>query len=89
MHLLTENNLYGWSLKEPLPYAEFKWLHEDEIAEKFPSEEAIRKLSDDGNHGYFLEVDLEYPEEIHEEHSDYPVAPEKIKVYQFYTTYLI
>ena len=30
--------------------------------------------------GYFLEVDLEYPDELHEFHNDYPVAPEKLTV---------
>ena len=30
--------------------------------------------------GYFPEVDLEYPDELHELHIDYPVAPEKISV---------
>ena len=29
---------------------------------------------------YFPEVDLEYPDELHELHIDYPVAPEKISV---------
>ena len=27
--------------------------------------------------GYFLEVDLKYPNELHELHNDYPLAPEK------------
>ena len=27
--------------------------------------------------GYFIEVDLEYPDKLHELHSDYPLAPEK------------
>ena len=30
--------------------------------------------------GYFLEVDLEYPEELHELHNHYPLAPEKLAV---------
>ena len=30
--------------------------------------------------GYFLEVDLEYPEELHELHNDSPLAPEKLAV---------
>ena len=29
---------------------------------------------------YFLEVDLEYPNKLHELHSDYPLAPEKLSV---------
>ena len=30
--------------------------------------------------GYLLEVDLEYPDELHELHNDYPLAPEKLTV---------
>ena len=30
--------------------------------------------------GFFLEVDLEYPDELHELHNDYPLAPEKLAV---------
>ena len=29
---------------------------------------------------YFLKVDLEYPDELHELHNDYPLAPEKLAV---------
>ena len=32
------------------------------------------------NIGYFLEVDLEYPKELHELHNDYPLAREKLAV---------
>ena len=31
--------------------------------------------------GYFLEVDLKYPDELHQLHNDYPLALEKLAVY--------
>ena len=30
--------------------------------------------------GYILEVDLKYPDKLHELHNDYPLAPEKLAV---------
>ena len=30
--------------------------------------------------GYFLEVDLDYPDKLHELHNDYNLAPEKLAV---------
>ena len=41
-----------------------------------------RILNKKGNslHGYFFEEDLDYPEILHEDHNDYPMAPEKIKI---------
>ena len=30
--------------------------------------------------GYFLEADLKHPDELHELHNDYPLAPEKLAV---------
>ena len=69
------NNLYGQAMSEYLPYEGFKCV---EI-----NNETINKVlnkSDDSSHGYFLEVDLEVPEELHDYHKDYPMAPEKIKI---------
>ena len=72
---LDMNNLYGDTISEYLPYGGFKWV-------KVNNETVNRILnkSDNSLHGYFLEVDLDYPEELHEEHKDYPLAPEKIKI---------
>ena len=69
------NNLYGDAMSEYLPYGGFKWV-------KVNNETVNRVLnkSDNSLHGYFLEVDLDYPENLHEEHSDYPMAPGKIKI---------
>ena len=42
----------------------------------------IAKYKEDSKKGLILEVDLEYPEELHNIHNDYPLAPEKVKVTQ-------
>ena len=30
--------------------------------------------------GYILEVDLDYPEHLHDQHNCYPLAPEKMQI---------
>ena len=40
----------------------------------------IMSINNKGPIGYFLEVDLEYPGELHKLHNDFPLAPEKIAV---------
>ena len=42
-----------------------------------PTEEQIMTMKWDSKKGWILEVDLEYPEELHDGHNDYPLAPEK------------
>ena len=37
-------------------------------------------VSKNSDEGYILEVDLEYPDDLHVLHNDYPLAPEKIKM---------
>ena len=64
---LDANNLYGWAMMKPLPVGDFHWMTKDEIWHwrDYPC---------------VLEVDLEYPEELHELHNDYPLAPERLKI---------
>ena len=64
------NNLYGWAMGEYLPCRRFKLLKN---IDKFD----IMSITEKGPIGYFLEVDLEYPDELHELHNDFPLAPEK------------
>jgi len=42
-----------------------------------PVEEQIMKMKENSKKWWMLKVDLEYPEELHEEHNNYPVAPGK------------
>ena len=70
---LDMNNLYGWAMSEYLPYGEFKWLKNVDGFD-------VNSINEKSSVGYFLEVDLEYPDELHELHNDYPLAPEKLAV---------
>ena len=72
---LDANNLYGWAMSQYLPTGNFKWISDKEI-----SKIDLRKYKADGKNGLILEVDLEYPQELHDMHNDYPVCPEKVKV---------
>ena len=72
---LDTNNLYGWAMSQYLPTGNFKWMTDNEI-----SKIDLGKYKADGKKGLILEVDLEYPQELHDIHNDYPVAPEKVKV---------
>ena len=72
---LDANNLYGYAMSQYLPTGGFKWLTEKQI------DKIMKKtILSDNKKGYILEVDLEYPEELHELHNDYPLAAEKMKV---------
>jgi len=68
---LDANNLYGWAMSLPLPKSEFHWKR------VMPTEEQIMKLKPNAKKGWILEVHLEYPEELHDAHYSYPLAPEK------------
>ena len=69
------NNLYGHAMSQYLPYADFKWVKNiDKIKQK------IMQIKKDSSAGYVLEVDLEYSQELHDIHNDYPLAQEKINI---------
>ena len=68
-------NLYGWAISQYLPTGGFKWLTEKQI-----NNLNLAKYQEDSNKGLILEVDLEYPKELHDLHNDYPLAAEKVKV---------
>ena len=72
---LDANNLYGWAMSQYLPTGGFKWMTKNHI-DKID----LAKYTEDSKKGLILEVDLAYPEELHDLHNDYPLAPEKVKV---------
>ena len=68
---LDANNLYGWAMDQPLPYRDFGWMSSEELDE-------WEWLPEDT--GCIMEVDLEYPDELHDLHNEYPLAPERLTI---------
>ena len=62
-------------MSQYLPTGNFKWMSNKEI-----NKIDLGKYKADGKKGLILEVDLEYPQELHDMHNDYPLCPEKVRV---------
>ena len=76
---LDANNLYGWAMCKPLPTGNFKWNSSKQNDELLKSLAEIPK-GRSPLEGMILEVDLEYPAELHDHHNDYPLAPQSLKI---------
>ena len=72
---LDANNLYGCAMSEKLPTHGFKWLSCGEMEKLFNNQviQVWEKIP------CILVVDLEYPENLHNLHNDYPFCPERVK----------
>jgi len=69
------NNLYGWAMKQPLPAGGFQWDNP-----RYALLDEVSTTPDDVPEGYVLEVDLDYPKQLHDALSDYPLALETMTV---------
>ena len=65
------NNLYGCAMMEALPIGDFKWIEHPKASTQGPNLYVPTKTFN-----YFYEVDLKYPEKLHDDHNDFPLAPE-------------
>ena len=73
---LDVNNLCGWAMSKKLPVRDFKWL--DNLS--MFTEEFIKNYDENGDKGYILDVDVEYPEKLRSMYSDLPFLPETMKI---------
>ena len=53
-------------MSQPLPSGNFKWV----------TQKQFNNLIKKGQTNFIIECDLEYPKELHDEHTEYPLAPE-------------
>ena len=63
---------YGSAMSQKLLISKFEWI---EDTSKF-NEGFIKKSNEESDEGYFIEVDIEYPEKLHELHNDLTFLPE-------------
>ena len=66
---LDANNLYDYAMCEYLPQNNFKWNTEEWDNDR------ILNLRDDAKKGYLFDVNLHYPEELHDPHNQYALGP--------------
>ena len=63
-------------MSQKLSLGNFKWVEETpEFNEDF-----IKSYNDESDKGYFREVDVQYPENLHNLHNDLPFLPERMKI---------
>ena len=75
---LDANNLYGWAMSKALPTGNFKFLKIKEKEEIFKQLKMERGYTPLESKGRVFEVDLEYAQELHDYHDDYPFLPERL-----------
>ena len=75
LQYLDVNSLYGWAMVQKLPTNGFLWKE----AEDF-TPEIIDELVKKDKGGYLLEVDVEYPKELHQNHNELPFLMERMKI---------
>ena len=72
---LDANELYATAMSEPLPTGNLRFLDEQSS-----STFNFMSVPDDSPIVYILEVDLDYPDSLHDLHNDYPLCPENTDI---------
>ena len=69
-------NLHGWVMSQKLPVTKFEWI---EDTSQFNGD-FLKSYNEESDEGYFLEVDVQYPEKLHELHNDLQFLSEGMKI---------
>ena len=70
------NDLYGWAMSQKFPVNNFELIKD---TSQF-NEDFIKNYNEESDEGHFLEVDVQYPEKLHELHNYLPFLPERMKI---------
>ena len=70
------NNLYRWPISQMVPVNNFKWVeHISEFDEIF-----IKSYNEESKEKYFLEIDIQYHENLHQTQSNLLFLLERMKI---------
>ena len=72
--MLGVNNIYDWAMSQKLPAKNFEQI---EGTSQF-NDDFVKNYNEKSDQGYFLEVDIQYPEKFNDFHNDLPFLPEKM-----------
>ena len=70
------NNLYGWAMSQKLPVNNFERIKD---TSQF-NEELMKNYNGENDKGYFLEVDVQYTEILHNLHNCLPFLPQRMTI---------
>lgn len=75
------NNLYGHAMSQPLPTGDFEWVPDADMTDLVLelTQKSDAELAD-MEHGYYVQATVSYPRRLHDEHSDYPLLPERMEI---------
>ena len=73
------HNLYGWAVSQKLSINSFEWME----VTSFFNEDFIKNYNEENDEEYFSEVDIQYPEKLHELHNYLPFSLERMKLGKF------
>ena len=69
------NSLYVWAMTKKLPVDCFEWEKPSKVTSDF-----IKNYDEKASTGYVFDVDIDYPKNLHDLHSDLPFLPQRIKI---------
>ena len=70
------NNLYCWTMPQKLLVNNFEWIEDTCQFNK----DFVKNYNEESDEGYFLKVDVQYLEKLHELYNDLPFLPGRMKI---------
>lgn len=69
---IDANNLYSVAQRLPMPFSSYEWMEKEELNDFCTN---LLQISENAETGYIVEVDLEYPQHLFEQHKALPLLP--------------